>query len=94
MNDVTLNPSTIALVGMLVSGLVTAIITLYRQALKERDRLLDEVSRDRDEKAIRIIALEGMNERQQLLTVDAVAVARLSVERSLAEEAHGRARPT
>lgn len=90
MSDVTLSPSTLALVGTLVSGLVTAIIALYRQALKERDRLLDEVSRDRDEKAIRIIALEGMIERQQTLTVDAVAVARQLAERLLTEEARTR----
>lgn len=90
MSDVTLSPSTLALVGTLVSGLVTAIITLYRQALKERDRLLDEVSRDRDEKAIRIIALEAMAERQQALSIDAVAVARQLAERLLAEEARTR----
>ena len=90
MSDVTLSPSTLALVGTLVSGLVTAIVALYRQALKERDRLLDEVARDRDEKAIRIIALEGMNERLQTLTVDAMAVARMSAERVLAEEARPR----
>jgi hypothetical protein len=92
MSDVTLTPQTLVLVGTLISGLVTAIVTQYRQALKDRDRLLDEVSRDRDEKAIRIIALEGMNERLQGLTVDAMAVARLSTERLLAEE--GRTRPS
>lgn len=86
MSDVVLSPQTVALVTVLMTGLVTAIVALYRQALKERDRLLDEISRDRDEKAIRNIALEGTIERQQLLTIDAVAVARLSVERSLAEE--------
>jgi hypothetical protein len=90
MSDVVLSPQTVVLVGTLLTGLVTAIVTQYRQALKDRDRLLDEVSRDRDEKAIRIIAVEGMNERLQVLTVDAMAVARLSAERLLAEE--GRAR--
>ena len=90
MSDVTLSPSTLALVATLVSGLVTAIVALYRQALKDRDKLLDEAYRERDEAKIRVIALESMAERQQALSNDAVAVARLSAERWLAEEGRTR----
>ena len=92
MSDVTLSPSTLALVGTLVSGMVTAIIALYRQALKDRDRLLDEAYRERDEAKIRVIALEAMVERQQQLSIDAVAVARLSAERALVGD--GQTRPS
>jgi hypothetical protein len=90
MSDVTLSPSTIVLVGTLVSGLVTAIVALYRQALKDRDKLLDEAYRERDESKIRVIALEGLVQQQQSLSNDAVAVARLAAERWLAEEGRTR----
>ena len=92
MNDIVLSPQTVALVGGLMSALVVAIGTLcgaiallYRQVLKERDRLLDErdrvleerdarlvdIWRDMDEKEIRITTLEAANERLQKLAVDA-----------------------
>ncbi len=92
MSDVVLSPQTIALVGGLMSALVVAIgalsgtiALLYRQVLKERDRLLDERNRvleerdarlvdlwrDMEEKEIRITTLEAANERLQKLAVDA-----------------------
>ena len=92
MSDVTLTPQTVALVGTLMSSLVLAIgalsgviAYLYRQVLKERDRLLDERNRvleerdarlvdlwrDLEEKEIRITTLEAANERLQKLAVDA-----------------------
>lgn len=92
MSDVTLTPQTVALVGTLLTALVAAIgalstvvATLYRQVLKERDRLLDERNRvlaerdarmvdlwrDLEEKEIRIATLEASNERLQKLAVDA-----------------------
>lgn len=92
MNDVTLTPQTVALVGTLLTALVAAIGTLsgvvailYRQILKERDRLLDErervlqerdarlvdIWRDIEEKEIRITTLEASNERLQQLAMDA-----------------------
>ena len=92
MSDVTLTPQTVALVGTLMSSLVLAIgalsgviAYLYRQVLKERDRLLDERNRvleerdarlvdlwrDLEEKEIRITTLEAANERLQRLATDA-----------------------
>ena len=92
MSDVTLTPQTVALVGVLLTALVTAIGVLcgtigvlYRQVLKERDRLLDERNRvleerdarlvdlwrDLEEKEIRITTLEAANERLQKLATDA-----------------------
>ena len=94
MQDVTLSPQTTALIGTLMSALVVAIGTLcgaiavlYRQVLKERDRLLDERNRvleerdarlvdlwrDLEEKEIRIATLEASNERLQILAADATA---------------------
>lgn len=92
MSDVTLTPQTVALVGTLLTALVMAIgalsgvvAVLYRQVLKERDRLLDERNRvleerdarlvdlwrDLEEKEIRITTLEAGNERLQKLATDA-----------------------
>jgi hypothetical protein len=92
MSDVTLSPQTVALVGTLMSALVVAIGTLcgaitvlYRQVLRERDRLLDErdrvlaerdarlvdLWRDLEEKEIRVTTLEAANERLQRLATDA-----------------------
>lgn len=92
MSDVVLSPQTIALVGSLMTALVLAIGTLcgavtmlYRQVLKERDRLLDErdrvlaerdarmidIWRDLEEKEIRVTTLEAANERLQKLAADA-----------------------
>ncbi len=92
MSDVTLSPQTVALVGTLLTSLVLAIGTLcgviaalYRQVLKERDRLLEErdrvlaerdarlidVWRDLEEKEIRVTTLEAANERLQKLAADA-----------------------
>jgi hypothetical protein len=106
MSDVTLTPQTVALVGTLLTALVTAIGTLcgviallYRQVLKERDRLLEErdrvleerdarlidLWRDLDEKETRIVTLESANERLQRLATDATEGWKASV--SLAERA-------
>src|SRR5262245_9557778 len=92
MSDVILSPQTVALVGTLLTSLVLAIGTLcgaiailYRQVLRERDRLLDERNRvleerdarlvdlwrDQEERDIRITTLEAANERLQKLAVDA-----------------------
>ena len=92
MSDVVLSPQTVAMVGSLLTALVLAIGTLcgavgilYRQVLKERDRLLDErnrvleerdarlidIWRDLEEKEIRITTLEASNERLQKLATDA-----------------------
>jgi predicted RNase H-like nuclease (RuvC/YqgF family) len=92
MNDVVLQPQTVAMVGTLLTSLVLAIGTLcgaiavlYRQVLRERDRLLDERNRvleerdarlvdlwrDLEEKEIRITTLEASNERLQKLATDA-----------------------
>ena len=92
MPDVTLTPQTVALIGTLLTALVMAIgalsgviAVLYRQVLKERDRLLDErdrvleerdarlvdLWRDLEEKEIRITTLEAGNERLQKLASDA-----------------------
>lgn len=98
MSDVVLSPQTIALVGGLMTALVAAIgtlsgvvVLLYRQVLKERDRLLDErdarlMERDRDleVKEIRVTTLEAANERLQRLATDATEGWKLSV---LAERA-------
>lgn len=94
MSDVTLSPQTVALVGTLMSSLVLAIgalsgviAYLYRQVLRERDRLLDERNRvleerdarlvdlwrDLEEKEIRITTLEASNERLQQLASEATA---------------------
>ena len=85
MSDVVLSPQTIAVVGGLMTALVTAVISLcgviaflYRQVLRERDRLLDmqdarmiDLWRSLEEKDIRITTLESANERLQRLAVDA-----------------------
>lgn len=92
MPDVTLTPQTVAVIGTLLTALVMAIgalsgviAVLYRQVLKERDRLLDErdrvleerdarlvdLWRDLEEKEIRITTLEASNERLQKLASDA-----------------------
>ena len=92
MPDITLSPQTVALTGTLLTALVAAIgalsgviAVLYRQVLKERDRLLDERNRvleerdarlidlwrDLEEKEIRITTLEASNERLQKLASDA-----------------------
>jgi hypothetical protein len=85
VNDVTLTPQTIAVVGTLLTALVvtigalsSAVLVLYRQVLKERDRLLEErdarlvdLWRDLEEKEIRITTLEAGNERLQRLATDA-----------------------
>lgn len=110
MSDVVLSPQTIALVGGLLTTLVVAIGTLsgvvaalYRQVLKERDRLLEErdrvlaerdarlvdLWRDLEEKEIRVTTLEAGNERLQKLASDATEGWRLSV----LEQAQGRTRP-
>ena len=99
MSDIVLSPQTLAVVSLVVGSVVSALLAVvsalvavvgglvyvYRQDIRTRDRLLDEVSRDRDEAKIRNIALEGAVERHQTVTVDAMAVARLYVE-----EAHAR----
>lgn len=103
MSDVILSPQTIALVGALLSALVTvicvlsgAVALLYRQVLKERDRLLDErnrvlaerdarlvdVWRDLEEKEQRIVGLEAGLERWSKLAADATAIAKSEIERS------------
>ena len=92
MPDVTLTPQTVTLIGTLLTALVMAIgalsgviAVLYRQVLKERDRLLDErdrvleerdarlidLWRDLEEKETRITTLEAANERLQRLASDA-----------------------
>jgi len=109
MSDVTLTPQTVALVGTLLTALVAAIGTLcgvitvlYRQVLKERDRLLDErdrvlaerdarmidIWRDLEAHEIRVTTLEAANERLQKLAADATAGWRDSVESQM-----GRVRP-
>ena len=92
MSDVTLTPQTVAMVGTLLTSLVMCIGTLagviavlYRQVLRERDRILDErdrvleerdarlvdLWRDLEEREIRITTLEASNERLQKLASDA-----------------------
>lgn len=64
MEPVTLSPQTIAVVGAVLSALVTAICVLsgtvaflYRQVLKERDRTLDERNRVLEERDARLVDL-------------------------------------
>ena len=92
MTDITLTPQTVTLIGTLLTALVGAIgalsavvAVLYRQVLKERDRILDErdrvleerdarlvdLWRDLEEREIRITTLEAANERLQKLATDA-----------------------
>lgn len=78
---------------VLAIGALSGVIAyLYRQVLKERDRLLDERNRvleerdarlvdlwrDLEEKEIRITTLEAANERLQRLAVDATEGWKLS----------------
>jgi hypothetical protein len=87
VSDVVLSPQTVALVGTLMTALVTALsvmctalVYLYRQDIKVRDRLLDmsdarllEAWKREEEKDIRIMTLEASNERLQRLAADATS---------------------
>lgn len=93
MSDVVLSPQTIAVVGGLMTALVTAVISLcgviaylYRQVLRERDRVLElqesrmvEIWKTLEEKEIRVTTLESANERLQQLAADATAGWKTSV---------------
>ena len=61
-SDIVLNPQTVAVVGGLLSALVSAIIVLsgavallYRQIAKERTALLDERNRVLEERNARMV---------------------------------------
>ena len=68
-----------------IRALCGVVVVLYRQVLRERDRLLDErdrvlaerdarmvdIWRDLEEKEIRVTTLESANERLQRLAADA-----------------------
>jgi hypothetical protein len=97
MPDIIVSLQTAALVAaLLVSNILT--ILAYRQAFRDRDRLLDErgrvleerdarlvdLWRDMEEKEIRIATLEAANERLQRLATDATEGWRLSVEQERA----------
>jgi hypothetical protein len=93
MPDVTVSLQTAALVSALIVSNILTILA-YRQAFRDRDRLLDErgrvleerdarlvdLWRDMEEKEIRIATLEAANERLQRLATDATEGWRLSVE--------------
>lgn len=49
MNDLTLSPLALTVIGSLMSGLVATIVSLYRQALKiQADRFSELVSHGQD----------------------------------------------
>ena len=83
--DIVLTPQTALVIGTLLSSLVAAIgvlsaavAMLYRQVLRERDRVLSEKDarmvdhwRDLETAETRIKVLESANERLQRLANDA-----------------------
>jgi hypothetical protein len=93
MPDIVVSLQTAALVAALIVSNILTILA-YRQAFRDRDRLLDErgrvleerdarlvdLWRDMEEKEIRIATLEAANERLQRLATDATEGWRLSVE--------------
>jgi hypothetical protein len=97
MPDIIVSLQTAALVAaLLVSNILT--ILAYRQAFRDRDRLVDacnrvleerdarlvDLWRDMEEKEIRIATLEAASERLQKLATDATEGWRLSVEQERA----------
>jgi hypothetical protein len=93
VSDVVLSPQTVALVGALMTTLASAIgvlfsviVILYRQVLKDRERLIDEQGarlldawRQNEETQVRVVTLEAANERLQRLATDATEGWKLSV---------------